>query len=127
MKPRSLKFQQDSGAWGMQFVVFNDSVHEEIKPRVMRHKTTKAISIVAVSQEKFLILDSNGGLHILHVSKTGSSRMSQLTSTIQVQQLATFPDASAGVLLVIFMHVFCWKYLPLFSRSLKPCPLIRSL
>ncbi|XP_019107591.1 uncharacterized protein LOC104905717 isoform X2 [Beta vulgaris subsp. vulgaris] len=82
VKPRSLKFQQDSGAWGMQFVVFNDSVHEEIKPRVMRHKTTKAISILAVSQEKFLILDSNGdsqtvwisdGLYSVHLMVISSS------------------------------------------------------
>lgn len=83
----------------MQFVLFNDSVREEIKSRLMPSNTTKAVSIQAISKEKFVILDSNGDLHILQVSKSGSSQMRQLTCTIQARQLATSPDAFAGVLL----------------------------
>ncbi|XP_057522254.1 uncharacterized protein LOC130802314 [Amaranthus tricolor] len=95
LTPRSLKIRQDSGECGMQFVLFNDSVREEIKSRLMPSNTTKAVSIQAISKEKFVILDSNGDLHILQVSKSGSSQMRQLTCTIQARQLATSPDAFA--------------------------------
>ncbi|XP_021760021.1 uncharacterized protein LOC110724844 isoform X1 [Chenopodium quinoa] len=95
VKPRSLKFRQDSGEWGMQFFLFNDYVLEGVSFKLMPYKKTKAISIQAISKEKFLILDSNGVVHVLHVSNSGSSRMRQLSCTIQVQHLAAFPDASA--------------------------------
>ncbi|XP_021763520.1 uncharacterized protein LOC110728174 [Chenopodium quinoa] len=95
VKLRSLKFRQDSGEWGMQFFLFNDYVLEGVNFKLTPCKKTKAISIQAISKEKFLILDSNGVVHVLHVSNSGSSRMRQLTCTIQVQHLAAFPDASA--------------------------------
>ncbi|KAK9700163.1 hypothetical protein RND81_08G220900 [Saponaria officinalis] len=96
VKPRSFKLRQDSGEWGMQFVSFSSTVDEGRKSRESQNTTTKAISIVAVSQQKFLALDSNGDLHVLHLSKSGSGQMTHLPSTIQVQQLAAFPDTSAN-------------------------------
>lgn len=96
MKLRSLKLRQDSGEVGMQFILFDDSVVEGIKSRVPGYKTRKAISIQALSHQKFLILDSNGELHRLHMSRSGRFKMRRLTGIIQVQQLAAFPDMSAS-------------------------------
>lgn len=96
VKLRSLKLRQDSGEVGMQFILFDDSFVEGIKSRVPGYKTRKAISIQALSHQKFLILESNGELHLLHMLRSGCFKMRRLTGIIQVQRLAAFPDMSAS-------------------------------
>lgn len=65
----------------------------------------KAISIDAVSPNKFVILDSDGGLHLLHISSPviGSDLitfMQQLPNTMKVQKLAVLPDIATSILLL---------------------------
>uniref|UniRef100_A0A7C9ERS0 Uncharacterized protein n=1 Tax=Opuntia streptacantha TaxID=393608 RepID=A0A7C9ERS0_OPUST len=80
----------------MQFILFHDSLVEGIKSRVPGYKTKKAMSIQALSHQKFLTLESNGELHLLHMLRSGCFKMRRLTGIIQVQQLAAFPDMSAS-------------------------------
>lgn len=58
----------------------------------------KAISIQALSPKKFVILDSAGDLHLLHLSNSaiGSDtfHMQQLPHIMKVQKLAILPDVS---------------------------------
>ncbi|XP_074279192.1 uncharacterized protein LOC141604644 isoform X2 [Silene latifolia] len=96
VKPRSVKLRQDSGEWGIQFVSFNNTIDEGVKSREPQYAKTKAISIQAVSPQRFLVLDSDGDLHVLHLSKSGIAQMRRVPATIKVQQLAAFPDSSAN-------------------------------
>ena len=107
MKLRSLKLRQDSGEVGMQFILFHDSLVEGIKSRVPGYKTKKAMSIQALSHQKFLTLESNGELHLLHMLRSGCFKMRRLTGIIQVQQLAAFPDMSASMVLKIPALCLC--------------------
>lgn len=60
-----------------------------------RKTTAKAISIKAMSANKFLILDSLGNLHLLSISKLVGSKlnlqMRQLDQFMKVQKLAVLP------------------------------------
>ncbi|GAB2299948.1 hypothetical protein Dimus_033993 [Dionaea muscipula] len=89
LKLRSLKLQQDSGELGMCFVPFN--VAE--RSAKSQDSTTEAISIQALSRNKFLIVDSNGNLSILHLPDCGPALMRHLSGTPQVCQAAVFPDS----------------------------------
>lgn len=71
----------------------------------------KAVSIQAVSQKKFLILDSAGDLHVLSLHDTvkapedtapcsvtsKDAHINHLDSTMKVQMLAVLPDISSKI------------------------------
>ncbi|XP_008379521.2 uncharacterized protein [Malus domestica] len=95
VKQRSVKLNQDSCEEGVCFVEFKGKEFETSKSK--RTIPAKAISIEALSPNKFLILDSDGGLRILHLS--GPVIGSEITSCVQqlphimkVQKLAVLPD-----------------------------------
>lgn len=103
VKQRSVKLKQDSCDEGVCFVAFKRKEFQTSKSR--RRIPVKAISIDAVSPNKFVILDSDGGLHILHISSPviGSDLitfMQQLPNTMKVQKLAVLPDIATSILLL---------------------------
>ncbi|KOM56061.1 hypothetical protein LR48_Vigan10g195300 [Vigna angularis] len=64
----------------------------------------KAISIQAVSQRMFLILDSHGDLHLLSLSNSGigvdvTGNVRQLPRTMKVKSVAVLPDLSSSIFL----------------------------
>ncbi|TMX04560.1 hypothetical protein EJD97_007583 [Solanum chilense] len=97
-KLRSVKLRQDSREGIANFVAFKnkDGNFESIKIPV---KSAKAIGIQALSSTRFLILDSEGNLHLLflatsvHGSETPYS-MKQLTHNMKVRKLTVLPDSS---------------------------------
>lgn len=61
----------------------------------------KAISIQAVSQRMFLILDSHGDLHLLSLSNSGigvdlTGNVRPLSRTMKVKSVAVLPDLSSS-------------------------------
>ncbi|XP_068642886.1 uncharacterized protein [Aristolochia californica] len=107
-KHRSVKLRQDSGELGSIFVPFKCT---EVQSANCKHAilaSLKAISIHSLSQKRFLILDSNGDVHILRLHNcdhnlaiNGLSSISskdsclrQMNCTMKVQMLAVFPDTS---------------------------------
>ncbi|MCD7462370.1 hypothetical protein HAX54_048369 [Datura stramonium] len=98
-KLRSVRLRQDSREGIANFVAFKnkDDNFELIK---IPAKSAKAIDIQALSSTKFLILDSEGNLHLLflatsvHASET-PYHMKQLTHNMKVRKLAVLPDSSA--------------------------------
>jgi hypothetical protein len=64
-------------------------------------KSVKAISIQALSQKMFLILDSHGDLHLLCLHNSGfgvdiTGHVRQLPRVMNVQSLAVHPDISTS-------------------------------
>ncbi|PQP95791.1 uncharacterized protein Pyn_38755 [Prunus yedoensis var. nudiflora] len=97
-KQRSVKLKQDSPEEGVCFVTFKGKEFETSKST--RMIPAKAISIEALSPNKFLILDSNGALRILHISSPvlGSnitSYLRELPHIMKVQKLAVLPDIAS--------------------------------
>ncbi|KAK2663056.1 hypothetical protein Ddye_001630 [Dipteronia dyeriana] len=95
VKQKSVKYRQDSSEGGSCFVALKSS-----KSTIMPMVSLKAISVQAVSSKRFLILDSAGDLHVLHLSNsiaganiTGHIR--QLPHIMNVQKLAVLPDVSS--------------------------------
>ncbi|KAG9151438.1 hypothetical protein Leryth_015057, partial [Lithospermum erythrorhizon] len=97
---RTLKVRQVSEEVGACFVELKREGVELSKTMKKQRKYVKAISIQSLSPKKFLILDSVGELHLLHLSQTmGGSNMSHLMKTLpqsmKVERLAVFPDISS--------------------------------
>ncbi|XP_070024166.1 uncharacterized protein [Nicotiana sylvestris] len=97
-KLRSVRLTQNSIEWIASFVAFKskDDNFESIK---MPAKSAKAIGIQALSSTKYLILDSEGNLHLLFLAASvqGSETpyyMKQLTHNMKVRKLVVFPDSS---------------------------------
>ncbi|TQD71318.1 hypothetical protein C1H46_043148 [Malus baccata] len=95
VKQRSVKLKQDSCEEGVFFVEFKGKEFETSKSK--RVIPTKALSIEALSPNKFLVLDSDGGLRILHLSSPIigleiTSCVQQLPHIMKVQKLAVLPD-----------------------------------
>lgn len=70
-----------------------------LKSKTWPLMSLKAISTQALSPKQFLILDSAGDLHILHVANavSGSSMtcsMRQLPHIMEVQKLVVLPEIS---------------------------------
>lgn len=64
-------------------------------------KSVKAISIKALSQKMFMILDSHGDLHLLCLYNSGfgvdiTGHVRQLPHVMKVKSLAVHPDISAS-------------------------------
>eukprot|EP00257_Ricinus_communis_P022011 XP_015581621.1 uncharacterized protein LOC8287239 [Ricinus communis] len=94
IKQKFVRCRQDSGEGGACFVAFESKEVEGLK------LTVKAVSIQALSSKKFMILDSNGDLHILCLSNpAGGSNirfhMMHLPHSMKVQKLAVLPDISS--------------------------------
>uniref|UniRef100_A0A6N2KXK4 Uncharacterized protein n=1 Tax=Salix viminalis TaxID=40686 RepID=A0A6N2KXK4_SALVM len=94
VKLKSVRCKQDSGEGNACFVAFKREEIEVLKPT-----TSKAVSIQALSNKKFVILDSMGDLHILCLSAPviGSNfmaHMRRLPHSMKVQKLAVLPDVS---------------------------------
>ncbi|KAG6720335.1 hypothetical protein I3842_03G055400 [Carya illinoinensis] len=98
VKQSSIRLRQDSSEGGACFVPFTtDEVGSSSSTRMLI-MLVKAISIQALSPKKFVILDSAGDLHLLHLSNSaiGSDtfHMQQLPHIMKVQKLAILPDVS---------------------------------
>lgn len=96
------KQRQESSETRMCFVPFQKTsatVDADLKSEA---GLVKAISIQALSIKRFLILDSAGYIHVLHVSgrhPLGSNfacHMQQLPRFTDVQKLALLPETSVG-------------------------------
>ncbi|KAL4652159.1 hypothetical protein ACB092_01G212900 [Castanea dentata] len=99
VKQNSVTLRQDSSKGGTCFVAFRSYEVTSLTSTATPLMSIKAISIQALSPKKFLILDSAGDLHHLHLSNSviGSDatyHMKQLPHIIKVQKLAIFPDVS---------------------------------
>ncbi|KAJ8751703.1 hypothetical protein K2173_025871 [Erythroxylum novogranatense] len=96
VKQRSLKCRQYSVEGGACFVAFQRKEAESLKSTII-----KTISIQALSSKKFIILDSNGDLHILSVSipiggSNIASNMMQLHHSMSAQKMAVIPDVPSS-------------------------------
>lgn len=103
VKQRSVKLKQDSCEDGVCFAAFKGKELETSKSR--RRIPVKAISIDALSPNKFLILDSDGGLQILHlfspiIGSDITTFLQQLPSTMKVQKVAVLSEIAASMLLL---------------------------
>lgn len=113
VKQMNAKFRQDDRDGSACFVTFN-KYEVETKPTTKVTMSVKAISIQAVSQRMFVILDSVGDLHLLCLSNsvTGaniSGHMRQLPHKMKVQNLATLPDVSMSMHLFLLCYVlYCF-------------------
>lgn len=99
VKLKSVKLRQDSNRGSSCFVAFKNKEVNSDKLINVPLQSAKAISIQALSPNKFLILDSDGQLHLLCVSLpvVGSEihcHVKQLTNTMKVEKLAVLPDLS---------------------------------
>lgn len=106
VKQKSVKYRQDSGEGGASFVAL-----ENTKSTQLPTMSLKAISVQALSSKRFLVLDSAGDLHMLHLlnSIAGASisaHVKQLPHFMNVQKLAILPDVSSSMLLSLWFHCF---------------------
>ena len=74
----------------------------ETKSMTKVSMSVKAISIQALSQRMFLILDSDGDLHLLCLSNSGigvdiTGHVRQLPHFMKVRNLAVLPDVSTSM------------------------------
>lgn len=98
VKLKSVKLKQDSNEYGAYFVEFENKgiemTNEQTKEGL---KLVKASSIQALSPYKFLVLDSNGDLHLLRLSNSTLASetpftMKQLPNFMRIRKLALLPD-----------------------------------
>ncbi|KAF5961383.1 hypothetical protein HYC85_002592 [Camellia sinensis] len=95
LKLKSVKLRRDSKEGGSFFVAFKSKEVEGYKST----KSAKAISIQALSPNKFVILDSTGELQLLCLSNPVlvseiRCHVKQLTTSMKVEKLAILPDIS---------------------------------
>lgn len=98
VKSRTMRLRQDTRDWGVCFIAFNGKRIESFHYVKMPVKSPKAISIHVLSPTKFLILDSDGDLHLMRLSNSvhGSEcpfHTTQLTQITRVHKLAVFPGS----------------------------------
>ena len=91
--------------------------------------SVKAISIQALSPKKFLILDSAGDLHLLHLSNSvigsdASYHMKQLPHIMKAQKLAILPDVSLSMVPLFLFFFFFSNFVDSFMLE---CFIIKSL
>ncbi|XP_078431824.1 uncharacterized protein LOC144703522 [Wolffia australiana] len=93
-KLRTVKIRQNSAELGSYFVEFSHATtsHSALPIR--------AKSIHVLKQRRYLILDSTGDVHLLHLNKQVASESSReeslvrLNCSMRVQMLAAYPDQS---------------------------------
>ncbi|XP_028084799.1 uncharacterized protein LOC114285884 isoform X3 [Camellia sinensis] len=98
LKLKSVKLRRDSKEGGSFFVAFKSEV-EGYKSTKVPLQSAKAISIQALSPNKFVILDSTGELQLLCLSNPVlvseiRCHVKQLTTSMKVEKLAILPDIS---------------------------------
>ncbi|MED6160639.1 hypothetical protein PIB30_053287 [Stylosanthes scabra] len=98
VKQTNVKLKHDDRDGGAYFVALKQN---EVETKSMTRATmpVKAISIQALSQRMFLILDSGGDVHLLSLSNSGigvdiTGCVRQLPHFMKVQNLAVLPDIS---------------------------------
>ncbi|CAL5369695.1 unnamed protein product [Camellia sinensis] len=102
LKLKSVKLRRDSKEGGSFFVAFKSKEVEGYKSTKVPLQSAKAISIQALSPNKFVILDSTGELQLLCLSNPVlvseiRCHVKQLTTTMKVEKLAILPDISTIV------------------------------
>ncbi|PSS30573.1 RNA methyltransferase [Actinidia chinensis var. chinensis] len=98
VKLKSVKLRQDSRASAC-FVELKKEEVESCKPTKVPLQSTKAVSIQALSPNKFLIVDSAGELQLLCLSNPVLAseipcHVKLLTASMKVEKLAVLPDIS---------------------------------
>ncbi|XP_065854307.1 uncharacterized protein [Euphorbia lathyris] len=94
VKQKSLRCREDSSEVGAFFMSF--------KSKHVHGSTIKAVSIQALSSNKFVILDSIGDIHILCLSTPSGggnlrNQMMHFPHSMKVQKLAVLPDISSRI------------------------------
>ncbi|CAL5324857.1 unnamed protein product [Camellia sinensis] len=102
VKLKSVKLRRDSKEGGSFFVAFKSKEVEGYKSTKVPLQSAKAISIQALSPNKFVILDSTGELQLLCLSNPVlvseiRCHVKQLTTSMKVEKLAILPDISTIV------------------------------
>ncbi|XP_027924645.1 uncharacterized protein LOC114182088 isoform X2 [Vigna unguiculata] len=99
VKQTNVKSKHDDRDGGSCFVMLKgNDVNTNSATKVSM--SIKAISIQAVSQRMFLILDSHGDLHLLSLSNSGigvdvTGNVRPLLRTMKVKSVAVLPDLSS--------------------------------
>ncbi|KHN47654.1 hypothetical protein glysoja_037755 [Glycine soja] len=98
VKQTNVKLKHDNRDGGSCFVTLKVNEVKTKSPTKVS-MSIKAISIQAVSQRMFLILDSHGDLHLLSLSNSGigvdiTGNVLQLPHIMKVRSLAVLPDLS---------------------------------
>ena len=104
VKQDYVKFKQDDRDGGEFFVGLKRNIIET-NTSTKVPTSVKVISIQALSQRMFVVLDSAGDLHLLSLTSPGvladnTGHIQQLPHVMNVQNLAVLPDISAS------MHLF---------------------
>ncbi|GAU40475.1 hypothetical protein TSUD_286300, partial [Trifolium subterraneum] len=97
-KQTNVKSKNDNKDGGACFLALKGN-EVETKSTSKISKSVKAVSIQALSQKMFLILDSHGDLHLLCLHNSGfgvgiTGHVRQLPRVMNVQNLAVHPDIS---------------------------------
>lgn len=130
VKYKSLKLREDSDKVESYFVAFTSKEVENPKTTISPLMSTKAIAVQALSPKKYIVLDSDGSLHLLLLSNSTHGpeitvQMRQLIYSMKVQKLAVHPDISLSMLLLISLLYFIFVLL-LFKLQLKDQVLVLS-
>lgn len=109
MRQTNVKVKYDDRDGGACFVALKGN-DVETKSMAKIAKSVKVISIQALSQRMFLILDSHGDLHLLSLSYSGfgadiTGHVRQLPHVMKVQSLAVLPDVSASKFLCLIYYI----------------------
>lgn len=101
VKQTIVKYKHDNKDGGACFLALKgNEIETKSMPKVS--KSVKAISIKALSQRMFLILDSHGDLHLLCLYNSGlgvdiTGHVKQLPRVMKVQSLAVHLDESTSL------------------------------
>lgn len=121
VKQTNVKLKHDDRDGGSCFFVLKGN---EVKTKSMTKvsMSIKAISIQAVSQRMFLILDSHGDLHLLSLSNSGigvdiTGNVRQLPRIMKVWSLAVLPDLSTSKCFFLSCFIFCFSKFNLWLLS----------
>ncbi|KAJ0971521.1 hypothetical protein J5N97_019480 [Dioscorea zingiberensis] len=107
-KFQTVKLRQDSGDFGSFFVFIRCMKDHSSESDTKALKSLKAVSVRALNKKKFLILDSEGYLHLIDLHNTVASSetnvkfninskdayVTRFDHTMKVQMLAVLPDLS---------------------------------
>lgn len=105
-----MKLKQDSSVGGGTFFVQFSLEEPCQKSSTKSLSSLRAVSVQSLSQKKFLVLDSDGDLHLLglYSGLESTGHMKRLSHTMKVQLLAVLPDISSSIILLfIVMHYPC--------------------
>lgn len=113
VKQTNVKFKHNDRDGGACFVALKNEV--ETKSMTKVSMSVKAISIQALSQKMFLILDSHGDLHLLCLSNSGfgvdiTGHVRQLPHVMKVQSLAVLSDVSTSRSHFLCLVLFFFKF-----------------